>query len=480
MNKNKLRIATAFSGIGSPEQAAYRYYGEENVETVFACEIDKFARQSYKAIYGIDDEIFFEDIRKVDGTKFTDKVDIFVWGFPCQDYSVAGKRAGLDGQRGTLFYEGARLVKEMQPDVFIAENVKGLLSSNKGKDFETIMDILRHDVGYYCTYAVLNTKELGVPQNRERVFIVGFKDHGEYMRFEFPETVPLEKKLKDVLEDKVDKKYYLSDTFIKGAEERKERHHRKGNGFAFEPKEAEAIENVNCISCGYGSRATDTYIKVPSPKVVGMLGIKGNEQIRRVYDTDGVSPTPTTMEGGNRQPKILQRARGYNKGGEHKICPTITSCCFDGNNFVQEDNMVLKPNIIRMVRTEEGKKLRKEYESGNVSHRFNEHRKAEVKDDGISNTITSVQKDNHLFEPPYSIRKLTPLECWRLQDFPDEAFYKAQKAGLSNTQLYKQAGNSMSVNVIEKLFRSIEESRNRNIGKSLFCIHAGECSNEQD
>jgi len=253
-----LRIATAFSGIGAPEQAARRVYPGH--EIVFACEIDKFARQSYLANYNIDPEHFHSDVTKLDGIQYKGMVDLFVWGFPCQDYSIVGKRAGLEGQRGTLFYEGARLTKEIQPNYFIAENVKGLLSSNGGKDFEVIMDILRNDVGYYCTWAVLNTKDYGVPQNRERVFIVGFKNHDEYMRFEFPKPIKLEKSLKDILEDDVDEKYYLSQKMIACLEGRK----TISKGYEFKPiKDGIA----HCLTAKYGNYSTDTYIITPDGRI---------------------------------------------------------------------------------------------------------------------------------------------------------------------------------------------------------------------
>ena len=202
-----MKLISLFAGIGAVEMGAYRVY--DDVEIIAAAEIDKFARKSYIANHNINLDHFYTDIRYMDGTKYKGMADVVSFGFPCQDYSIAGKRAGLEGQRGTLFYEGARIVKESMPPVFIAENVKGLLSSNGGKDYNTIMSILRDELGYYVHACVLNTKDYGVPQNRERIFLVGFLDHDHYHRFQFAPKVPLEKRLKDVLETEIDDKYYI-------------------------------------------------------------------------------------------------------------------------------------------------------------------------------------------------------------------------------------------------------------------------------
>jgi len=384
---NELKMISLFAGIGAVEVAAKRVF--ESVKIVAAAEIDKFARKSYMSIHDIDEEHFYTDVRTMDGTQYNGKVDLVAFGFPCQDYSIAGKRAGLEGQRGTLFYDGARIIKEARPRYFIAENVKGLLSSNGGKDFETIMDILRNDLGYFCHWEVLNTKDYGVPQNRERVFIVGFLDHESYYRFQFSPKIPLEKRLKDVLEEKVDLKYYLSSKMVECFKRHSEKMEERGNGFKWSPKTGDDIGR--CITarvhkCG----VDDNYI---NEGVVGMLDIKGNEQIRRVYGSDGTEPCLQTMQGGNREPKIVAM-RGRNP---------------------------------------ENPKSR---ESG----------------------LETVQKDNLVLEPEYRIRKLTPLECWRLQDFPDEAHEKAKAAGVSDSQRYKQAGNSMTVAVMEMIFRQLEKS----------------------
>lgn len=203
-----MKIGTLFSGIGSPEQGAKRVY-KNNLDLVFACEWDKYARESFKANYEIEDKHFHKDISDMDGTQYKDKIDILIGGSPCQDFSLAGLRKGIDGNKGILIYEYIRIIKEVQPPIFIYENVKGMLSDNNGRTIKEFVEAFR-EMGYHCHYEVLNTKDYGVPQNRERIFLVGFKDTEHYYNFSFAPKMKLEKRLKDVLEDDVDEKYYLS------------------------------------------------------------------------------------------------------------------------------------------------------------------------------------------------------------------------------------------------------------------------------
>lgn len=172
----KLRYACLFSGIGAPLQGAYRVYGKENIEHVFSCEYDKFARQSFNANYDIAPEHFHKDVHDLDATQYRDSMrkGVLVFGFPCQSFSIAGKRLGLkDPKNGNLFFEGARVMKECMPEYAIIENVVGLASDDKG---ETIRIILRTltSIGYSCNMNIVNTKDVGgqTPQSRNRIFIV--------------------------------------------------------------------------------------------------------------------------------------------------------------------------------------------------------------------------------------------------------------------------------------------------------------------
>ena len=371
----KMTLATLFSGIGAPEFAAREVFDE--VETIFACEIDKFARQSYLANHEAP-LAFYEDVCDLDARAYAGQIDILIGGSPCQDFSIAGQRAGEDGERGNLIWQFYRIVSEARPKVFIYENVKGFLSINSGKSYQRLLDALRK-LGYFCHAEILNTKDYGIPQNRERLYIVGFLNADEYHAFSYAPKIPLKLNLGDMLDREVDEKYFLSDKMIACLK-------KKENNFqgSFAPKFL--CDVGNCIMTTAGSRCTDNFIKV-----VGKLDIKGNDILKRVYDVDGVAPTIYTAQGGNQEPKILQRARGFNKGGEFAVCPTISSSSFEQNNLL---------------------------------------------------------KSAH-------IRKLTPRECLRLQGFP-ESF----KIVVSDTQTYKQAGNAMSQNILEMIFKQINLAKN--------------------
>lgn len=244
-----MNIATVFSGIGSIEQAVKRVYGNDNLNIIFACDngerellltkeeienltkgySDKqkqnkikeiywgkgkrnFVKESYFANYDISEDNWFEDIRFINGKPFKNKVDIFVGGSPCQSFSVIGKRAGLEDARGTLFYDFARLITEIKPKVFLYENVPGMMSHDSGKTWTHIQDIFL-SLGYKVFIKVLNAKDFGIPQNRSRLYVVGFQD--ENIHFNFPEPKILEKTSFDFLDSEIDKKYYLKEKGFK-------------------------------------------------------------------------------------------------------------------------------------------------------------------------------------------------------------------------------------------------------------------------
>ncbi len=212
-----IKVGTDFSGIGSPEAALKRLNIPHH--NVFACDIDKYAKQSFLELNSPD--LFYDDITTRD-YKEVPQLDLYVAGFPCQSFSLAGKRGGFNDTRGTLFYNVAEFIKVNQPACFILENVKGLLSHDNGKTYQTITDVLTNGggtlngqmgmdtiedgLGYHVYTQVLNTKDYGIPQNRERIFIVGFK---QWRTFNFPVKIPLKLKLKDILEQEINDKYYL-------------------------------------------------------------------------------------------------------------------------------------------------------------------------------------------------------------------------------------------------------------------------------
>ena len=320
---HKISLATLFSGIGAPEFAAKKVF--DSVKMIFACEIDKFARKSYLANHDAP-LAFYEDICDLDAKAYAEQIDILIGGSPCQDFSTAGQRAGENGERGNLIWQFYRIVSEARPKVFIYENVKGFLSINGGKSYQSFLDALR-GLGYFCHAEILNTKDYGIPQNRERLYIVGFLDAQEYHAFYIAPKTGC-KRLADFLDTSIDEKYFLSDKALTHFRSK----NPKFNG-KFEPKNAnESIADT--LTTKPNHRRTDTFIKV-----VGELDIKGADCIKRVYDMDGLVPTLTTMGGGGREPKILQHSRGFNKGAEFELCPTISSNSFEHNNLLKNERI---------------------------------------------------------------------------------------------------------------------------------------------
>lgn len=319
-----MTLATLFSGIGAPEFAVCEVFDE--VETVFACEIDKFARLSYLANHEIDEARFFTDVKELDARPYAGHIDILIGGSPCQDFSIAGQRAGEDGERGNLIWQFYRVVSEVRPNVFIYENVKGFLSINGGKSYQRFLDALR-GLGYLCHAEILNTKDYGIPQNRERLYIVGFLDAREYYAFSLAPKTGCGR-LADFLDASVDEKYFLSDRALAYFHSK----HPKFNG-KFKPRnENESVATT--ITTNPGHRRTDMFIKV-----AGELDIPTFKRARQIYDTDGVSPTLLTAKNNQETPKVIQRSRGFNKGAEFEPCSTISSNSFEQNNLLKSERI---------------------------------------------------------------------------------------------------------------------------------------------
>lgn len=205
-----IRLATSFSGIGAIEHAFYRL--GLNAKIVFAGDIDPKCKQSYFANYDISDSQWHGDIHHFDATPYKGEVDLFVGGAPCQAFSMVGKRKGFEDTRGTLFREFARIVKECEPKVFIFENVKGLLNHDNGNTWEVMKNTFEEYCGYQIYYQVLNSKDYGIPQHRERVFCIGFR---EPAKFKFPAPIKLEYEMYDFLEDYISSKYFLPEKGVK-------------------------------------------------------------------------------------------------------------------------------------------------------------------------------------------------------------------------------------------------------------------------
>lgn len=294
-----MKVLSLFSGIGAFEKALTNM--GISYELVAFCEIDKYASKSYSAIHGVSEELNLGDITKVDERELPKGIDLITYGFPCQDISIAGKQRGLidaDGKqtRSGLFFEALRIIEATQPRVAIAENVKNLTGKRFSEQFATVLNSLEQ-AGYNNYWKVLNLKDFGVPQNRERVFIVSIRKDLDNGAFRFPDGFQLKLRLKDVLEEYVNEKYYLSKKMVDYVTTTVE-----NCGFTSEIDDDPEVAKTLMASMHKMHRAgVDNYIKV-----VGQLDMRGNDQVRRVYGTDGIAPTLNTMQGGHRQPKIIE------------------------------------------------------------------------------------------------------------------------------------------------------------------------------
>lgn len=240
----KFKFIDLFAGIGGFRMALQSVGGK----CVFTSEWDKDAQKTYRANYG---EVPFGDITKEETKKFIpNDFDILCAGFPCQAFSIAGKRGGFDDTRGTLFFDVAEIIRRKKPKAIFLENVKGLRNHDKGKTLETILNVLRNDLGYIVPDPqIINAKDFGVPQNRERIYIVGFRKELYENNFKYP--TPLEKPVQfaDIKEKEiVATKYYLSTQYIRTLKNHKERHAQKGNGFGYEIIKDSGI--ANAVVCG--------------------------------------------------------------------------------------------------------------------------------------------------------------------------------------------------------------------------------------
>lgn len=406
-----LNIGTFCSGIGSPEQALKNLGINHTVK--FACEIDKYARITYESNHKA--EIFYKDLTTLDFNTLPD-IDLFVAGFPCQAFSIAGKREGFNDTRGTIFFHIQEYLRIKRPKYFILENVKGLLSSKsltfncntfdviikslaKSVNGTMLMFTAENSINYHIYYKVINATNHGIPQNRERVFIVGFRDDSH--SFKFPENELLKLRLKDLLEDNVNDKYFLSEKALHGLLNHKEKHNNNGNGFGAN------ILDVNKSSSTIGTTPGSRDRNLISPTIKSRYYKDGSECLitvipsesvgQRVYNHDGVS--------------VCLSANGGGQGAKTGLYATP----------------VLTPN--RPEKRQNGRRF---------------------KNDGDS-MFTLIGQDLHGIYDGHKVRRLTPRECFRLMGFPDT--FDISK--VSETQAYKQAGNSIVVNVIQELIENI-------------------------
>lgn len=414
-----MKFLDLFAGIGG-----FRL-GMESAghECIGFCEIDKYARKSYKAIHNTEGEIELHDITTVtdDEVRAIGQVDVICRGFPCQAFSIAGARRGFEDTRGTLFFEIARFASILKPKYLFLENVKGLLNHDRGNTFKTILGAL-DGLGYDVEWQVLNSKNFSVPQNRERVFIIGHLREGRTRRV-FP--IIRENAKSDNQQSKIE---IVGNT-------------KNPNGTR------QGTRSIVHSANGIVGTLTATDYKEPKQVAIPVLtpDRANKRQNGRRFKTDGEPMFTLTAQDrhgvvveneikkyGTLQPNYNQSGIVYDTDG---IAPTIRA--YQGGN--------LEPKIRVKEATKQGYAEAEIGDSVNLSHPNSKTRRGRV-DKQIANTLLTGESQG-VVEPDFRIRKLTPRECWRLQGFPDWAFDKAQEVN-SNSQLYKQAGNSVTVNVI--------------------------------
>ena len=401
-----VRLIELFAGIGAQAKALENL--GVNFEHYRVCEIDKYAVASYNAIHGTNFEV--SDITKLSSNDLgiidtNTYIYILTYSFPCQDLSLAGKQQGM--KKGTqtrsgLLWEVERLLKGCKelPQVLLMENVPQVHSSKNYEDFKDWQNFLSN-LGYQNTWADLNAKNYGIPQNRNRTFMVSILGNSPY---EFPEPFPLKLKLKDLLEDNVDEKYYLSEKQINGI---------VNSSFA---QKRNSIQNTEC--CGTllaGDRQGPKCVAISSSIPIKENTIKGYAIASYGDSVNLEQPNSKTRRG----------RVGF------KVANTLTTNCNQGV-VVNKDS--------------------ENYIQWKQKGRFDISCRA-YKEDKISGTVTTCEVMKILTND-LAIRKLTPKEYWRLMGFNDEDFEKASKVN-SNTQLYKQAGNSIVVNVLMEIFRKM-------------------------
>lgn len=560
-----------------------------NWELVNFCEFDKYATRSYCAIHNVDESKNLGDITKVDETELDD-FNMICGGSPCQDFSVAGKQKGsvwtckdceheynpltvhwnerdkcpncgsknIDKTRSSLLVEYLRVVRANKPNFGIYENVKNIVGKQfKDTTFKLFTDELE-EYGYNVYWKVLNAKNYGIPQNRERVYLLFIKKDLDNGKFRFPEPFDNGLRLKDLLEDKVDEKFYISDEktkkFISSIESKYEK--SQNDKFVCEERKDEGLRTYKNDVCG-ALRTIDScgdkrVVEIDQPKFIGNVNREdfGTGYAGGVWDDSHISPTLTTMQGGGRQPHVItgidklynnskfieitncitsREDRGIsnrksegtavlkigniNPSGngmngsvysEEGLSPTLTSRDYKG--FVnQEMNCVIENNVKEIgyiKKSEDGKKHQSntvydsdyigrtlcacDYKSpmmvnikqatkqgyiecevggiADLSYPDSKTRRGRVQDNGNTcPTITATETGICRIEPKergfkansIRIRKLTPRETFRLMGFSDENFDAAQKAGISNSQLYKQAGNSIVVDVLYYIYAEL-------------------------
>jgi DNA (cytosine-5)-methyltransferase 1 len=456
-----IKVGSDFSGVGAFNQALNRL-GIKYKE-IFACDMDKYARQTFIHNYGQPEyyptNVYDREIPK-------ESLDIYMTSPPCQAFSLAGKRLGKDDKRGILFFNSLEFIQVNKPRYFIYENVKGLLSDDGGKTFSEWVNLLggktvngnpvlfpyADSVPYHLYWQVLNAKNHGVPQNRERVFLIGIRDDLDN-NFRFPAEEHLTKRLKDVLESEVDEKYFLSEKMVKVLT-----HHK--NPII----ENDNPNNAGCIYAGYfkmGGR-DQQYIKSATSKGYeeatygDSINLEFPEsKTRRVRVGKGVAQTLDT--GCNQGVMIVKNGRSEEEKKRRK--ETYKKTGKDSGSFKDKELIIKEQDYSDTILANSNPKkegliateviqLNQSKESGNKQP-YQQNRVYNI--NGINPALNAGQQTwgGNIINT-HQIRRLTPRECFRLMDFPDTFTWP-----VSDSQAYKQAGNSIVVNVLYKILKNL-------------------------
>lgn len=465
-----LRYLSLFSGIGAFEKALTNLGVQ--YEVVNYCEIDKYASKSYSAIHGVPESKNLWDITKVNVFNLPKDIDLLTYGFPCQDISLAGKQKGMFNEDGSLtrsglFFKALDVIECVKPKIAIAENVKALTSKKFTEEFKIVLDSLEK-AGYHNYWKVLNAKDYGIPQNRERVFIVSIRKDIDHNMFEFPKPYSLEKRLKDFLEPHVDEKYFLSDKMISYISAPNQKWTGNNNG-AFINKDV-----ASTLNTGEGSRRCDAsnYVSNDLPDNFDLQNecLKIKEKTKKGYteaqDGDGVYINRPEQKHGVVQKGMIQTIKtspdiGVVVKDEINVIGNYSPSGHDASRIVHPDGIAptVKENhgtVTATVVKTKNKRIHKIIEDNDLSDKdpsfldiYNQ--KVIPNESGTLKAGMDHQQGNIIYNQ-LRIRKLTPKECYRLMGFDDKDFEKSESVPTSNTQLYKQAGNSIVVDVLEEIF----------------------------
>ena len=519
-----IRLIELFAGIGAQAKAL------ENLGVEFEhykiCEFDPYAVKSYNAVHKTNFEpsditkITADDLNIVD----TDKYEyIMTYSFPCQDLSLAGKQKGMkkgEGTRSGLLWEVERLLRELNqkgknhlPTVLLLENVAQLLSYKNRLDFDDWCHFLS-SLGYENYYKILNAKDFGIPQNRERCFMVSILGDGYYT---FPKPKKLTICLKNMLEQEVDEKYFLSDKLITYFERHSKECEEKGNGFRFSPTNGNGIAKT--ITASTNNRMDDNFIIIPEATKKGYaiaeegdgIYIDRPHQKRGVVQKGMIQTIKTSVD----DIGVVVKDTKNEDTLKHQLCNELIESGIlkegyivnhsytnglNGNNpnsrltlddYIESIDGIMptlttRPDCLGVVVKDDSKWTEEQAkmitDDGNVkryidSDIVDEFKEGQIADISFPNgynkgnrifdlcpTINSTTTESSfIYKEPFRtknidglrIRKLTPKECWRLMGFSDEDFDKAKKVGLSDSKLYKQAGNSIVVNVLMAIFKQM-------------------------